>query len=161
MGEPVAMEISSDTQKRLLAVASGGGHWEQLMQLRDAFGGHRIHYATTLAGLPERENLASFSIIPDCNRDKKIDSLRCVVSILKIVIRIRPQAIITTGSLPGVIALAIGKLFRIKTIWVDSVANAETLSMSGMQAKRFADLWITQWEHVAKESGAVYAGSVL
>ena len=131
------------------------------MQLRDAFAGHEVHYATTLPGLPQREYLAKFTIIPDCNRDRKIDGLRCLWSLLQLILVYRPDVVITTGSLPGVIALAIGKLLRAKTIWVDSVANAEELSMSGGQARRFADLWVSQWEHVAKASGAVYLGSVL
>jgi hypothetical protein len=48
-----------------------------------------------------------------------------------------------------------------RTIWVDSVANAEEMSMSGKLARRFAHLWLSQWEHVAGAEGAEYAGAVL
>jgi hypothetical protein len=45
-------------------------------------------------------------------------------------------------------------------VWVDSVANAEELSLSGKMASEKADLCLTQWPHLA--SGAVaYEGSVL
>ena len=37
-------------QKHVLAIASAGGHWMQLMQLRPAFAHHRVSYLTTLAG---------------------------------------------------------------------------------------------------------------
>lgn len=147
--------------KKILAVASGGGHWEQLMQLRAALDNVEVHYATTLPGLPEREGLKLYSIIPDCNRDQLLSTCFAVLRLLLLCARLRPAVVISTGSLPGVIALAIGKLFGARTVWVDSVANAEELSMSGLQARRFADLWMTQWEHVAQETGAVYAGSVL
>ena len=39
--------------RRLLAIASSGGHWQQLMRMRPAFAGTEVTYATTLAGLPE------------------------------------------------------------------------------------------------------------
>lgn len=47
------------------------------------------------------------------------------------------------------------------TIWIDSVANAEEMSMSGRVAKHLARSWVSQWEHVAASSGATYAGEVL
>ena len=33
--------------------------------------------------------------------------------------------------------------------------------MSGRIAGPFADLWLTQWEHLAREGGPEYAGAVL
>jgi len=53
------------------------------------------------------------------------------------------------------------KLLRMKTIWVDSIANADELSMSGQKAGGCADLWLTQWHHLAAEGGPSYLGSVL
>jgi len=35
------------------------------------------------------------------------------------------------------------------------------MSMSGELAGRHADLWLTQWEQLASESGPVFRGSVL
>ena len=75
--------------------------------------------------------------------------------------RFKPDVVISTGALPGVIAIAVGRAMGSRTIWVDSVANAEEMSMSGNLARRFAHLWMTQWEHVAAANGAEYAGSVL
>ncbi|CAA0105574.1 Uncharacterised protein [Zhongshania aliphaticivorans] len=148
--------------KKIFAVASGGGHWKQLMLLRPAFEGQQTHFVTTMAGLPsQEEGLSSYAIIPDCNRDRPIKALLCVFAIFWQLIKMRPDVIISTGALPGVIALAIGKKLGIKTVWVDSVANAETFSMSGLRARKYADLWLSQWEHVAEAAGAQYMGSVL
>jgi hypothetical protein len=41
------------------------------------------------------------------------------------------------------------------------MANIEDLSMSGARAGRYADLWLTQWPHLAKAEGPYYGGSVL
>ncbi|MDB6452835.1 UDP-N-acetylglucosamine--LPS N-acetylglucosamine transferase [Falsirhodobacter sp. 20TX0035] len=147
--------------KRILAVASGGGHWQQLMLLRGAFEAHELHFATTLPGLPEAFDARPATIIPDCNRNAPLAVLRTTWALLRRMIARRPDVVISTGALPGVIALALGRLFGARTIWVDSVANAEEMSMSGRLARRVAHLWLSQWEHVARDAGAEYAGAVL
>ena len=146
--------------KRILAVASGGGHWHQLMAMRPAFEGHEVTYVTTLDGLPEQSGLSGV-IVPDCNRNEKAAMLRTGAALARLVWRVRPQAVISTGALPGVMALGLGKAAGARTVWIDSVANAEEMSMSGRLARRVADLWLTQWAHVAEAAGAEYAGSVL
>ncbi|QXT35547.1 glycosyltransferase [Sphingomonas sanguinis] len=147
--------------KRVLAIASGGGHWEQLQLLRGAFDGHDVHFATTLAGLGERAGLTRVTIVPDCNRNEPVRAVASLFAILRLLVRVRPAVVISTGALPGVIALALGRRLGARTIWVDSIANAETMSMAGLKAKRYADLWLSQWPDVAREFGAEYAGSVL
>ena len=147
--------------KKILAIASGGGHWQQLMAMRPALAGHDTFYLTTLPGLPEQFGAAPARIIPDCNRDQKLAIVRTSAVLLRELLRHRPDVVISTGALPGVIALALGRAIGARTIWVDSVANAEEMSMSGRLARRVAHLWMSQWEHVAKETGAEYAGAVL
>jgi hypothetical protein len=148
-------------KKRVLAVASGGGHWEQLQLLRDAFDGCDVAYLTTMQGLGERGGLANVGVIPDCNRNHPIDAARAAVRIALKILRLRPDVVISTGALPGLIAIAIGRVLGARTIWIDSVANAEVLSMSGAKAHKHADLWLSQWQSVASANGAEYAGSVL
>lgn len=147
--------------RRLLAIASGGGHWQQLMLMRPAFEGTDTFYLTTLAGLPEQFGAAPAAIVPDCNRNERVAVLQSSLAIAGHLLRHRPHVVISTGALPGVIALALGRAMGARTIWVDSVANAEEMSMSGRLARRFAHLWLSQWEHVAAEAGAEYAGAVL
>jgi len=68
---------------------------------------------------------------------------------------------VTTGSAPGLLALRLARLLGMRTVWIDSVANVEELSLSGRKARRYADLWLTQWPHLAKEQGPEYRGSLL
>lgn len=149
------------SEKKILAVASGGGHWQQLMLMRPAFEGPKTFYLTTLPGLAESFEASPSALVPDCNRNKKLTIIHTLISVTWRMLRLRPDVVISTGALPGVIALAVGRVFGAKTIWVDSVANAEEMSLSGKLAKRFAHHWFSQWEHVAKEAGAEYAGAVL
>jgi len=73
----------------------------------------------------------------------------------------RPDIVLSTGASCGFFAVFFGKISGAKTIWLDSIANAKTLSLSGKWAGRYADLWLTQWPHLAKSQGPYYAGGVL
>lgn len=147
--------------KRVLAIASGGGHWQQLMLMRPAWDHHDVLFLTTLPGLADQFDAHPNALVPDCNRDNKLAIIKCSFVLAYQLIRFRPHVVISTGALPGVITLALAKMMHSKTIWVDSVANAEEMSMSGRLARRFADLWLSQWEDVAKAAGAEFAGAVL
>jgi UDP-N-acetylglucosamine:LPS N-acetylglucosamine transferase len=148
-------------RKRVLAVASAGGHWQQLMMMRPAFERHEVHFVTTLPGLADSFGATPAHLVVDCNRNEKIAVLRSAASLLWLMLRLRPDVVISTGALPGVLALAEARAVRARTIWVDSVANAEEMSMSGRAARRSADVWLSQWPHVAAAEGAGYEGSVL
>ncbi|QRF54331.1 glucuronosyltransferase (plasmid) [Rhizobium rosettiformans] len=147
--------------KRIVAVSSSGGHWEQLMLLSGSFEGHDVTYLTTMAGLAERNSITDALLVPDCNRNTPFQTVVSAWKIFKIIARVRPQVIVTTGAAPGIIAIAIGRLFKAKTIWIESVANSEQLSMSGRIAGYLAHEQFTQWEHLARENGPKYVGAVL
>jgi UDP-N-acetylglucosamine:LPS N-acetylglucosamine transferase len=147
--------------KRVLAVASGGGHWEQLSIISRGFAGQDVVYATTIPGLPEKSNLSPSYIVKDANRNRPLDMLICAVELTSIIARHKPHVVVSTGAAPGLLALGIGKIFGAKAIWIDSVANSEKLSMSGKIAGKFADLLLTQWEHLSGSNNAKYLGSVL
>jgi UDP-N-acetylglucosamine:LPS N-acetylglucosamine transferase len=78
-----------------------------------------------------------------------------------ILLRERPDVIISTGAAPGYFALRLGKWFGARTIWVDSIANVEKLSLSGQRVGKYADLWLTQWPHLARPEGPYFMGGVL
>ena len=146
---------------KVLAISSGGGHWVQLLRLRPAFEGCEMVYATVREGYRADVTGSSFHLIPDSNRWNKFALVKSAVAIFLLLLREKPDVVITTGAAPGYFAVRLGKLLRMKTIWVDSVANAEELSMSGSKAGCCADLWLTQWPHLAKDSGPKYFGNVL
>lgn len=147
---------------RIIAVASAGGHWVQLMRLRAAWEGCEITYMTTDPGLEavlRQEAVAqglpvpAFHIIIEGNRWQKARLLRQLLQTLLLMLWIRPDAVISTGAAPGYFALRFGKLVGARTVWIDSVANADELSLSGHKVRKYADLWLTQWPHLAKPDG--------
>jgi hypothetical protein len=146
---------------KLLAVSSGGGHWVQMLRLRPAFAGCEVTYATVRKGYQCDVNDGAFVVISDCNRSRKLRVLWCAWVIFLLLVRIRPDVAVSTGAAPGYFAVRLGRWFGARTIWVDSVANVEELSMSGQMAGPHASLWLTQWQHLAREQGPAFGGSVL
>lgn len=147
--------------KRILLVSSGGGHWVELMRLRPAFEGSDVAFVTVNPEYKDQVKGHRFFTVNDATRWDKFAVMRMACRLLLIVLRERPDVIITTGAAPGYFALRFGRWIRARTIWVDSIANVNELSMSGQMAGRFADLWLTQWEHLARPQGPVFRGAVL
>lgn len=155
---------------KLLVVASAGGHWVQLTRLWPAWSGARFSVMTTKSELkPECEGLCraldlpmpDFYVVPEANRWDKIRLVRSLLKIVWVVLRLRPDVVVTTGAAPGYFAVRVASLIGSRTVWIDSIANAEELSLSGKKAGRFVDLWLTQWPDVSGPEGPQYKGSVL
>ena len=146
--------------KKVLAVASGGGHWVQLLRLRPAFSGTALQYLTTNSeyGADVSERL---HVVTDANIWEKAKLVRMFAEVFWILLRTRPHVIVTTGAAPGFAAVLLGRLLGAKTVWIDSIANSEDVSNSGRYARRWATAWVTQWEHLSGDNGPDYWGSVL
>ncbi len=161
---------AADRPPRVLAVASTGGHWIQLSRLMPAFAGCEVHWLTTAAdqepGLRARaralgQEVAGFHLCTDANRNEKWRLLKMMTEILGILLKLRPDVVISTGAAPGYAALRLGRLVGARTCWIDSIANAEELSLSGRLAGPHADLFLTQWPEVARPGGPYFRGAVL
>ena len=146
---------------KVLLVASGGGHWVQLMRVASAFAEHECVYVTTVKGC-EREVAGSrLHLVNDANQWNRWGLLKLALRILWVVMAERPDVVVSTGAAPGYFALRFGKFFGAKTTWLDSVANVEKLSLSGQLVGAYADMWLTQWPHLSRPDGPFYEGAVL
>ena len=148
-------------KQRILAVASGGGHWVQLMRLLPALEGYEVAFASVHAEYREQVPGHRLHVVHDSNAKSKIGVLRTAFGILRVLLKERPNVVVSTGAAPGGLAMFLGRKMGAKTIWIDSIANAEVLSLSGQKAGKCADLWLTQWPELAREEGPKFEGSVL
>lgn len=146
---------------KVLAVASGGGHWVQLLRLRPAFEHCDVAYVTVSRAYASDVPTSRFYAVNDATRWNKLGLLLMAARLLWILLLERPEVVISTGAAPGYFALRFGKWFGSRTVWLDSIANVESLSLSGRRVRRFADLWLTQWEHLSNPAGPRHAGQVL
>jgi UDP-N-acetylglucosamine:LPS N-acetylglucosamine transferase len=148
--------------KRVLAVASGGGHWLEIRRLYPVFEGLDVAFVSVHPNYAQQVHGHRYYRIRDVTRWDRWGFVVLTVQVLKILLTERPDVVITTGSAPGLFTLAIAKmLFGARTIWIDSIANCEQLSFSGVHAGRVADVWLTQWPQLEGNAGPAYWGAVL
>jgi UDP-N-acetylglucosamine:LPS N-acetylglucosamine transferase len=146
---------------RLLAVASGGGHWIQLLRLRDAFAGFETAYVSMFENYADAVPGARLYTIPDASRFDKLSFLKVALKAFWIMVKERPRAVVTTGSAPMLSFILLGRLMGARTLWIDSVANAERMSSSGRLARKLAHRTVSQWPEVAEAEGVECWGSIL
>lgn len=146
---------------KILAVASAGGHWIQLLRLRPAFDGAEVVYLTTQEPAPHAVGSNRCHTVIDANFSRKAKLMLMSLQILSLLLRERPKVVISTGAAPGFVAVVFGKMLGARTIWVDSIANAEELSLAGRKVARWTDHWLTQWPELATDAGPHHLGAVL
>lgn len=156
-----AVATSAVRPRRVLAVASAGGHWVQLMRLRPAFAGAEVHYATVDPSAAQTVAPAPVHLYTDANKDTPLRLLFAALRLALIVIRVRPDVVISTGAAGGYLAIRFARLLGARTLFIDSIANARELSVSARLAQKAADLVLSQWPAVARATGATYRGAVL
>lgn len=152
---------STRPQATVLAVASGGGHWKQLLKITGGMDDFNWVYITT-----EIENDSNSRIprtcVVDANARTPLKFGRLLVQTFRHLRKHRPDFIVSTGAFPGLSFILVGRLLGIQSIWIDSIANAEKLSWCGSIALRVATITATQWEHLTRHyKGLHYAGAIL
>lgn len=149
-------------KKKVLAIASPGGHWIQLNKicapLKEQFD---IVYVTPAAQYSTQKDSKKVLPIIDASASSKQKLIPLALQLLWIFIKERPSAIISTGAAPGAIAFLLAKFLPIKTIWVDSIANTTELSRSARMIKNHSDLVMTQWESLSDNQTVIHKGSIL
>ncbi|MGP1358347.1 UDP-N-acetylglucosamine--LPS N-acetylglucosamine transferase [Roseicyclus sp.] len=148
------------TRPVILAVSSGGGHWIQLQRLAPAFAGAEVHYATTDLSAAEAAD-ARVHVYPDANKDTPLRLVACLLRMAWIVLRVRPDVVVSTGAAGGFLAIRLARLVGARTMFIDSIANARELSISARLALGVADRVLSQWPRVAELTGAEYRGAVI
>jgi UDP-N-acetylglucosamine:LPS N-acetylglucosamine transferase len=146
---------------KILAVASIGGHWMQLLRIVNPayFDIDTVVYLSTHPKCATMVEEHRCYTIVDFSRWDFYKLFPAFFQALKIIRSENPNIVISTGAAPGLIALLAAKLLRKKTIWIDSIANVQGLSFSGKIASKFVTKTYTQWEELATPK-ILYAGNV-
>lgn len=155
------MRPKRQRKTRVLAIASGGGHWVQLMRLRPAFKDSDMIYASVHDTPPVEIGQARYHRFQDANKDTKFALLLMALQIFLLMAWYRPHRVISTGAAGGYFACRFGRWFGAKTLFVDSIANAETMSLSARLSLSHADQVFSQWADVSAREGGQFHGSVL
>ncbi len=153
-------------RKKVLFIASTGGHLSELMQLKSLFDKYDYHIITektdSTKGLKKKYN-KRIDYLAFGTKDHPFSyifkfSWNCLKSIY-LYIKIRPKVIVTTGTHTCVPISYFGKIFGTKIVFIETFANSETKTISGKMIYPIADLFIVQWESMLKlYPNAVYGG---
>mgnify|MGYP004531353099 CR=1 FL=1 len=154
--------------KKVLFIASTGGHLNELMQLKPLFNKYNYYIITekdkSTIDLKKIYN-KKISFLKYGTRKNHfkypfIFLLNCFKS-LYLYIKIRPKYIVTTGTHTAVPICYLGKLFGSKIIFIETFANRYTKTLSGKLIYPISNLFIVQWEEMLKfYPKAVFGGSI-
>lgn len=153
---------------KLVVGASAGGHANELqILLRHAQGLWPVQpaaYVTTMEIAASGFDTGGrpVHVVGECDRRKPFQAVAVLGRTLGLAWKLRPDVVVTTGSMPLALFCIWSKLLGAKVVWIDSVAQIEALSVSGRLMRRVADLCLAQWPAVAaRYRGVEYAGEVL
>ena len=153
-------------KKKVLFIASTGGHLNELMQLEPMFKNYNYHIITektksTISFKEKYPHKVNFLVYG--TKDKKLIYpfkfiYNCFKSLI-LYIKIRPKYIVTTGTHTSVPICYLGKIFGTKIIFIETFANTKTKTLSGRMIYPIANLFIVQWESMLKlYPKAIYGG---
>ena len=156
------MRRSRETPADLLLVCSSGGHLQQLLALRDAWGAYS-HVWVTFDKSDARSLLAGERVVYahwPTNR-----SLRNLVRNLLVARRtlrdVRPRVVLTTGAGVAVPFAWLARLRGTRVVYVESFTRIEEPSLTCRLVAPVADRVYAQWpELVEAVPKARYAGNV-
>lgn len=154
----LAEENSQNEPKRkVLFIASTGGHLNELMQLKTLFKKYDYHIVTENTKVDKSlknkyGNKMSFLIYgtkkyPISYIFKFIAN--CFIS-LYYFFKYQPEVIVTTGTHTAVPMCYIAKIFGSKVIFIETFANRTSGTVAGKLVYPIADTFVVQWEEMHK-----------
>jgi UDP-N-acetylglucosamine:LPS N-acetylglucosamine transferase len=155
-------------KKRIILICSDGGHFAQILELKEMFLSYDYLIVTeeSPATLPLKDKY-NIKYLKGRSKGQK-RNLSFVFSLivnaflsLKILIGHFPKAIITTGSHTAIPMCLLGKITGVKIIWILSYASINSRAFSADIIYPIADKFIIQWPGVQKfYKKAVYLGGI-
>lgn len=163
------LDNQNEVPKKVIAIASQGGHIFELMQVAASFEAHDYLVITdeaeTTTGLKNKYNhrikYLKYETRKNLIRYLFVFSFNIIKS-LAIYLLFMPDYILSTGTHTAVPMCYIGKIFGSRIIYIESMANINSKSLSGTLVYPIADLFIVQWQdmlHLYKK--AVYGGLII
>ena len=145
-------------------IASSGGHWEELMSIKAIADEHDTVYITEDGGQARDSALTNMYRLPQINRRQKDflwRFLKLMLAAGKIMLREKPDVIITTGALIVFPFCLYAKLMGTKVIYIETFARVNDRSLTGRLVYPLADLFLVQWESLLElYPKAKYVGGI-
>jgi beta-1,4-N-acetylglucosaminyltransferase len=137
-------------EKKICLVASAGGHLKEIVQLKKFYSKYE-HYFVTLA----REDGKSLArkektYFVECPARNPLRFALNFVQSFKILLKEKPDIVISTGADTALATCYLAKLFGKKIIYIESFCRPSRPSITGKMVYPIANLFIYQWEEVGQ-----------
>ena len=152
--------------KKVMFISSTGGHLSELLQLEPLFKEYDSYLVTektksTIEIRNKFTNRVHFLVYG--TKSHLITYLFKfgfnIVKSLLLMLVIRPQVVVTTGTHTAVPMCYIAKILRRKVIFIETFANSKTRTKAGNLVYPIADVFIVQWESMLElYPKAIYGG---
>ena len=135
----------------------------QLLRLEGGWNGYDAFCITTSNIVGKTlSKYGNVYAVGECNREHLLRTVRVLIRCARIILRERPDVVISTGAAVGCIACFLGRLSGARVVWVDSITNVEKMSLSGRMVKHISDLCLVQWPELADKYKSVeYVSSII
>ena len=151
--------------KKVLFISSTGGHLDELLQLKKLFKKYDSYIITekTKSTINLKDKYSKVNYLAFGTKDHLFTYIfKFIYNFIKTIIlfiKIRPSVIVTTGTHTAVPMCYIGKLFFRKVIYIETIANSKTKTLSGKLVYPIADTFIVQWKSMLElYPKAIYGG---
>lgn len=148
---------SETSQKKVLFIASTGGHLNELLQVKSLFNKYQYHIITEKTKIDkslkeEYRDKVSYLIYGTKKYPIKYlfkFTANCFISLFYF-FKYQPEVVVTTGTHTAVPMCYIAKIFGSKIIFIETFANRTTGTVSGRIVYPIADVFVVQWEEMFK-----------
>lgn len=149
---------------KLVFAASSGGHFEQILMLRPLMERYDSIMVTEKTEYGAGNLDVKTYYVTQINRKEALFIPKVLLNTWKsliIIIKERPNVMITTGVLAIIPLALLMKCFGGKLIYLESFAKVTSKTMSGKFLYKFADQFYVQWEEMLKlYPNAIYKGGI-
>lgn len=156
--------------KKVLFIASEGGHLAQLLQLKPLFQEYESFLVTekdkSTKDLKQRfSKFAQVFYLPHVRKTNFISynfqRICLLIASIFLFFRIRPDFVISTGSITGVFMCYLAHIFHKKVIYFETFASIKKPSHAGKLVYKIADRFYVQWESMKQfYPKAIFIGSL-
>lgn len=136
---------------KVLLISSTGGHFNALQKLNNFWEQHDCCWVTFPTNTTKvvLKNQKVYWAYGPTNRNLP-NLIRNFVLAFKVILKERPQLILTTGAGVAVPFIIFGKLLGIKTAFVESYTRIKELSLSARLVMPFLDIIYVHWPQLKK-----------
>ncbi len=147
---------------KICLVCSAGGHLTEIARLLPAFDGDELVLVTYRSSRGDEPLPGIRTYLVENIGMSPWRLVRALPTILRVLLRERPDLIVSTGSEIAVPFFYLARLLRIGTIYIETWCRVRTPSGTGRLVYRVADRFYVQWEPLLRLYGpkAQYAGRI-